>query len=487
MEEVLRLENVTQIKNERIKLKNINMHIFKGEIMGLVAINFLGQKELIELLCKNLPIHYGRIYYNETLVNSYNYSSHRLNRIAVIEKQSRLVEDLSVADNIFVLRKGFRKYLINRKLLYSQLRQFTNQLGMQIDGNVLVGNLSALEKNVVELLKAIVGGAKLIIIENISSQLGSKDLLQFQELLHYYATRGVSFLYICNHHEEAFKICDRMSIMENGQILKVFAKSEFTRENIKPFYISEYNRKKDTMSMLQEQKEILRFEQVHIKCMQGLNLRIIQGECVVIQDISNTVLRDIIDIMSGMNTSYSGTIYLQQQIYHVTKKQTAVKQGICFVDEYPTESMVFGEMSFMENLCFLLSEKIGGLGVTNKIRKSVIKEYESAIGDAIYQKNVLMLKRTSLYSMVYYRIHLYHPKVVFLVQPFSGADLYERMHIIHLIKQLKKKGITIVILAVNLSDSLMIADRLIMIEKGRFKDQYTSQEFEQFNQDATIS
>ena len=146
--------------------------------------------------------------------------------------------------------------------------------------------------------------------------------------------------------------------------------------------------------------------------------------------------------------------------------------------------MVFTEMTYLDNLCFLLFEKLGWVNVSFKIRKSVIREYEAILGDDIYAKDITDLRKSSLYSMIYYRIHLFHPKLVFIIQPFTDADLYGRLHILHLIKQLKKRGITIVILAVNLADSLLAADRLITIEQGSVSTEYTPQEFFKFGQDA---
>lgn len=85
-----------------------------GEIMGLIPINSQGQSWLFRLLCQNYPIDYGRIYIDNQLVNYYEHSNNNRNRVYIIEKQSKLIQDLTVSDNIFVLKRGFRKYIIER-------------------------------------------------------------------------------------------------------------------------------------------------------------------------------------------------------------------------------------------------------------------------------------------------------------------------------------------------------------------------------------
>ena len=283
--EILRVDKVTRVIDGVNVLDDFNLHIFQGEIMGLVCINAHGQKELVELLCQNLPIHYGRIYLNEIMVNNYVRSSLSINKVSVIEKQSRLVEDLTVIDNIFVLRRGFKKYFISKKMLGTQFKIYVKELNIDLDGNELILNLSSFEKSVIELLKAVVLGIKLIIIKDISNCVSATDLVKFQEILRYYCKQGFSFLYICNHHEEAFKICNRISLMENGKILKILGEKEFTTEKIKPYYTDYFNDSPKTKIENKLKKGILQFKNISTHHLKNMNFIIEKGKCVAILDI----------------------------------------------------------------------------------------------------------------------------------------------------------------------------------------------------------
>ena len=102
--EVLRLEKVTLREQGVTLLDNLNLHIFEGEIMGLVPIDTHGLTALCDLLRENLPLHYGYVFYREKLINTWRSPQPHYNRISVIQAKSCLVDGLSVADNIFVLR-----------------------------------------------------------------------------------------------------------------------------------------------------------------------------------------------------------------------------------------------------------------------------------------------------------------------------------------------------------------------------------------------
>ncbi len=108
----------------KIRLENFSMTIRAGEILGLVPVNNDGLETLFTLLKHNLPLHYGYIYYREKLVNEWSNPKGGANRISIIRTESSLAKDLTVADNIFVLRPGFRKWFMKPSLLRKQADRF---------------------------------------------------------------------------------------------------------------------------------------------------------------------------------------------------------------------------------------------------------------------------------------------------------------------------------------------------------------------------
>ncbi len=475
--EIIRLERVTQIVDGVTLLDQLNLHIFQGEIMGLVCINAQGLEALIRLLCQNVPIHYGYVYFQGNLVNNYEHSSMSVNKVSVIEQRSRLVEDLTVADNIFVLRRGFKQYLIHPRILEEQLTRFTEELNIHIDANELVANLSFFEKCVVELLKAVVTGAKLIVIRDISNFISASDLKIIHGLLRHYAAQGVSFLYVCNHHEEAFKICDHVSLMENGKVRKVLDQTNFHDEIIS-HYTLDFSRIDSPAIHKSGKNGILKFEHVFTETIKDMSFTVEKGECVVFLDMNNTALGDILRLMNNEMLPLSGKILLDGSDWK--ENGSRLKKELCFIEENPIRAMLFQEMSYLDNLCFLLDQKRPFLWTNPSIRKSVAQEYEPLIGEDIYADDITKLTPFSLYNLIYYKVHLYHPKVVICVQPFSGADMYLRHHLIGLINRLRERKIAVVILAVSVSDSLVVADRLMVIENGRLCREYHSEEFHFF-------
>lgn len=474
-EEILRIENLTQTLDGVTYLDNFNMQIYKGEVMGLIPINRQGKEELVELLCQNSPIDYGRIYINNELVNYYEHSTNSKNRVYVIDEQSRLIQDLTVSDNIFVLRRGFKKYVINNKVLRIQVNRFFKEMDVSIDPDELITNLTPFEQCIVELVKAIISGSYLIIISDITNILSIVDLSKLYSLIHFYSGKGYSFLFIGSHHEEIFEICDRVALMKDGSVIKVMDRQEMKSDLIKLYTISFDDTKTKTAGY--SGQGILEFEKVCTDNLKQMSFSIKKGECVVLFDTNNTIYNDLLELMNGDQQPESGRIIYRKQEYTQSISKKALENGIAVIVENATLKMIFYNLSYVDNLYFLVDKKMEKNILNRKIKRSIISEYEGLIGKEIHTEDLSKLGLTSLYNLVYYRIHLYNPNIVFCLQPFSGADMYLRKHIADLIRELKRKGITVIILAVNISDTLTVADRLLVIEQGFVVKEYSKEEF----------
>ena len=129
-EEILRFHSVSlKVKNEKV-LDDVSFCVTSGEVIGLLFRNDRGEKELKSLIQFNSHIHNGRIYFENNLVNNYYKSDLSANRVAVIQEEASLIPGLSIADNVFVMRRGFRKFHIKESVLENQLERALKETGI---------------------------------------------------------------------------------------------------------------------------------------------------------------------------------------------------------------------------------------------------------------------------------------------------------------------------------------------------------------------
>lgn len=480
-EEILRMERVTYREQGATLLENFNMTIWSGEILGLVPANHLGLSALVRLLRQNLPLHYGYVYYKEKLVNDWRFSNtgvsrSSFNRISVIQNKSCLAGGLTVADNIFVLRPGFRKRIMQPHILEEQLQPFLRDIGVEISAGAYVEELTIFERFVAELLKAVVAGNHLVILEDISTFISAAELEKLSAILRHYAEGGMSFLYIAAHFEEARQICSRTALMLNGQIIKYFQAADKAPD---PFFL---HCTKDFDRHVREQMELRPKPQGsravftarklcsdHIK---DLSFSAAPGECLVMQDLDNCMIQDMIPVLSGEVRPESGEILINDM-----PLSGKADRRMAIIQELPVHSMVFSNMSYLDNLCFTLDHRIKGVWGRNHIKKSLRQEYREILGEDVFDIPVDQLTEWQKYDLIYTRIVLQNPEIVFCVQPFKSAEVPLRIHIMELLERFLNKGVPVVIMAVNLADSLALADRLLQVGRGGQIKEYHRDEF----------
>jgi ribose transport system ATP-binding protein len=475
-EEVLRMDRITYREQGATALNHFCLDIDAGEIVGLIPINDTGMAALIRLLRQNLPLHYGYVYYRGRLVNHWQKSDLSYNRIGVIESRSGLADDLTVADNVFVLRQGFKKRVIRRKVLNRQLEPFLRETGVNLSADMCARDLSAFPRFITELVKAVVAGCRLIVLMEPASVISDARLSSLQRILRHYAAAGFSFLYVSRHYEEARQICTRAAIMVNGQIAKVVRTADTPPETLQCFGVEAYTQLVRRQERVKPQAvgtpPALRFSGLRCGRIRALDVSVGAGECVVLQDLNNHILSDLIALLGGARRPEAGNI-------DVGGKPLTRKRGrdIAVIQQQPAQTMLFPHMSYMDNLCFTLDHRLRDIWRRRAPRASVRRELAALLGEDVFDKPVESLSQKEKYDLIYTRVLLQRPRVAVCVQPFMGADVEQRMQIWTLMERLLEKGTAVLILAVNLADSLSLADRLIRVLGGKVQAVYRREDF----------
>lgn len=293
--EIFRMERVTYQENGVTFLKDFNLRIDEGEILGLIPVNGYGLNAFLKLLEVNVPLEDGYVYSRGEIINSWKDSRRTHNRISVIGAENRLVETLSVTDNIFVLRKGFRQEVIRTGLLRRQLLPFLADIGMDIPTDVPVERLTVFQRLVLELLRAVVFGQKFIVLNEIGELISYEELDKLHKILRHYAAQGFSFLYICLHYEEASRICERCAMMSHGRILKLLPCND--EESAERLYTAEYKKMvrvhmENRQEQLQKQRQAFAAEHLQGEYLRDLSFAVGAGSALPCRSSTTMFLRN---------------------------------------------------------------------------------------------------------------------------------------------------------------------------------------------------
>lgn len=461
--EIFRMINVITNSTEIANLDDMNLHIHQGEIIGLVPINGIGIEMLLETFSGSIPLQFGKIYINNIPLYNRNPDKRLLNKIYVLNQKRKLVDSLSVLENIFVLNKLPFTGLIHREPMILQYSWLMEEFSLNIPPEKLCENLSELDRCIVEILKAITQGSRLIILYGLSDILGDIHLEHFKQLLNLLTQKNYSFLYICSHHEESLNFCDRIVYMKDGRDIQTFDNDEIDSLRFLKFTNSLIYT--DCMINSPNPQVALQIRHLPTETTGEFSFEINQGECIVLYDETKELQNEFTEYLKDNHGSLLNLYEIYDCIRH-THLEKSIGRQIAVIGENPLSSMLFYDMSFVDNLCFRMEKKIKRLHITKVIKESLQKEYYPLIGDAIFAKSLNGLSASSLYDLVYYRVSLLNPKAVFIVQPFYNTDIHQKKHIQDLIHMLQKKKIAVIILSADYLDSASIANRRLVLSSN---------------------
>jgi len=470
--EVLHFARVTYKERDRILLRDFELSIMRGEIFGMLPVNAYGLSAFLRVLKYNPPLYYGQVYYGGKPVNSWRDMHRSTNGITVISDVSSLVEGQSVLTNVFVLRSGFRQYILNNKVLAKQLQMFLDDIGENISPYARAEELEVYERVVIEIIRAVVAGHRLIVLQEVGSFIGENQMEKLNKILRHYRDKGYSFIVISGHFEELKRICRRTALMSNGKILTILEGEEMKVS----LYPGEYSEK--VVQRLREHpekehpEELFELRKLSGNGIRNLSITVYRGEYLVIQPLENRIFDEISGMLFGGKEPEDGGFYLRGK-----RVKIEGLRSLAFIKEEPDETMLFKEMSYLDNLLFTVDHQVPSVWRKKGVARSVRQELSGFLGEEVFSKRIEELSQKERIELVYARIYLQKPDIVFCILPFKGADLSARMLIWELHELLLKRGMAIVVLTMNMADSLSLADRVVQIDENSSVREFTKKDF----------
>lgn len=461
--EILRIENITT-KEKGIKtLNDFFLNLYQGELLGVFVNSAKEKKHLIDLIYGNVEVERGRICYGNLPISYEDYVGIRKSKISLIQSTGKLIDDLTIADNIFVIRDKFGRYLIDKRVIFEQTKNLLEELNLAISPKKPVHLLSGFEKTVVEIAKAYGLGSKIIILKDLSSYLADSDLNQLIEIIERLKGNGISFIMIDSFTDILKKFSDRMFVMKNGRNVWTLKDEQINDDILKTYF---YSPKHEISCGTAIKNTIaLKFDHVSTDKLQPLSFEIRAGEMLSILDHDGSYIDEIIKVLNGENNSYQGSVFVGSRLFSSHGPWEAIKKELAFIVENPIETMLFKDITAIDNLCFASGNKVKTLWMNSKYRKSCIDNYERFFSKGALCARTESLSVYDLQKLVYLKWHLYNPKVVVCTRPFSSIDVELRGITSEMMELLQEKGIGILVLTSNYSEINSTGKKIVLRPK----------------------
>ena len=437
-EELLRLENASIYREEYEVLHNINFHLFDGEAVGLLVLYGAGGTKLCDVITGYVSLDKGYLYYQGKEIVFKSAHDARQKGIFRINRKAKLVPDLSIGENLFVINNYFRLKNVPKE---NQLKEMTEAICKKFEFELgdkhWIWELTRCEAICVELIKAYISEAKLIVINGISLT-SLEEVTVLATLIQKIVNKGCAVLWYAQSFDCLVSATERLYLIENGAILKSMEKKDYDKKTVERIlyrqdkaYICPNSVQKSNVilrffySFGQQKKEII------------LHQREILGICGLTDENESQIVNRL--FYEGIPYYFDGKFVSCTKVSQAMKRQ----MGIIFENEY-LDTIFYG-LSPEENLTLLLEKKWskGLFTLPKKIKKAIWSEFIKKYGlnpDKLHQESHLKL------MMLYYKWFLFQPKVLVLLHPFVSMDVKAIQIVMDAIVDISSKGGSVLIL-----------------------------------------
>ncbi|MCH4887952.1 sugar ABC transporter ATP-binding protein [Acidaminobacter sp. JC074] len=435
MKEKLRLENILAESGGIKLLDDFYMSLEEGQTLGIYIKEQRIKDILIDILDGvHTPLN-GYFYYDDKQVD-------RLSKIHVVEGRSKLIDGMTISNNIFVLRPGFKEQFISDKLLNQQAKRLLDELGIDLDPRLKINQLTNFEKVQIELAKAYGLGHEVIILKDLSAYYSDAELEELNDLMDYMISKSKSFVIIDSFYDILSKFSSQVIWVKNGKN-KWVIKDQLPDAFLKELVIeSSHDEEIDDLP-------VLSFVDVNCQVIKDFKLSIHRGEVINIFDRDGEHLNCLTDMILGRIRPSSGKIVFKDSEIKIKNLDYAIDKGIGFIGVNPTVNTLFPDLTCLDNLCYLVSRKVKNFWMLNRYKKSILAKFKDKFDDmdaSIYIDDMSIFDRQRL---VYYRWLAYKPDVVIVQRPFTSVDQMLRQLTYDLINELSSQGISVILMSVN--------------------------------------
>ena len=450
-------------------LNNVGFSVAEGEVRALVGENGAGKSTLMKILNGNYKKDSGAILIDGKEVDITDPQVADAHGITIIFQELNLVDELSIAENIFAGRLAKKGKLVNWKELNEKAKVLLNRISFDVDPRKLVGSLTVAEKQMVEIAKALSRNSRIILMDEPSATLTKKELDALFQIIRDLKKSGIAVIYISHRMEEIFEICESVTVMRDGQIIGTRDIDKVSSDELVEMMVGREVNSAFPKRAAQIGEEILRVENLCRKDRkQNVSFNLHRGEVLGIAGLVGAGRTEIMRAIFGVDYINSLDVYIDGKKVKITNPAAAKKHGIAFLTEDRKVEGLTLDFSVKSNVVAanLGSIATGGIFTNKKLENKIADEYiaKTSIKTPHRNQKVGNLSGGNQQKVVVSKWLNTDPDILIMDEPTRGIDVGAKREIYEIINDLVAQGKAIILISSELPEVLGMSDRVLVMK-----------------------
>ncbi len=455
-------------------LKDVNFSILPGEVHALMGENGAGKSTLIKVLTGIHKRDAGTIKLKGEEVSFSNPKQAEREGIVVIHQELNIIPHLTVTQNMFLGRElTFGKSgILKMKEMKKQTLQNLERLGASnIDPDEEAGNLSVGKQQMIEIARAMSTDAKMIIMDEPTAALTEREIENLFQVVNSLREQGVSIVYVSHRMEEIFQICDRITVLRDGEYVGTEKINETSFEAIVKMMVGRELGERFPDRTSQVGDVVLQVQDLAREGLfENVSFDVHKGEILGVAGLMGAGRTEIMEAVFGSRKKSGGNIYLNGNPLKIKHPQDAIQEGIGFITEDRKDEGLVLDLSIRENIALTNMKAISDKGwISSTKEKRLIDDLieKLHVRTTGREQDVRSLSGGNQQKVVVAKWLGIQPKVLILDEPTRGVDIGAKKEIYHIMNELTEQGVAIIMVSSELPEVLGISDRIMVIHEGK--------------------
>lgn len=484
MDAILEMKHIRKCFSSTVALDDVELNVYPGEIRGLIGENGSGKSTISTIAAgmqkadKGEMTFLGQPWQPKSMIDALHKG------IGIIVQESGTIAGITVAENIFLAEVDqFRiwggKGPVNRKAMNKAADEVLDNIGVHhVRGAMLMGALDFQTRKLVEIAKVVMKSPQILIVDETTTALSQEGRETLYNIMNTYRNEGRAVIFISHDLDEIMDVCDTLTVLRDGHLIRTFRKEEFDADQIRTSMIGrelkgDYYRGDFTPSHMD--KVTLIAEHIAVPgVLEDVSLQLRKGEIVGIGGLSHCGMHNLGKILFGAEHAASGKVTVNGTV--ITNEALAMKQGIGYVaKDRDLESLTLSA-SIRDNISIAGMERfaVGNfLVLGGKEKRYVDQQIETlSIKCADRDQQVSQLSGGNKQKVVFGKWIGRDSDILILDCPTRGVDIGVKRAMYQLMVELKNAGKSILMISEELPELMGMSDRLIIMKDGRIMKEF---------------
>ena len=468
---ILKMSNIQKRFGGVHALNDVGLTLKRGEVHALVGENGAGKSTLVKILIGLYKPDSGEINLHGENVDFKSVKDGQNRGISMIFQEFNQINVMTVMENIYLGREPKTKSgAVDFKKMYRDSKELLSKLGVNLDPKVYIRDLTVAKHQLVEIVKAISLNAEIIIMDEPTSALSHKEIEYLHNMIRTLKAQGKTIVYISHKMEEIYSVCDRVTVLRDGQFIFTGEVSEVSESDLIFMMVD-----RKVSELFPKQKSEIGDVMLEVKNLtvpgkfKDISFELRKGEILGVAGLMGAGRTELVETIVGKRQPSEGEIFLYGKAIRNRIPEDAIRRGIAMVPEDRKNDGVFLRLDIMNNILMSSLKKCQkGLSINKKLEKKYYDEYKEKLEIKASSCNQVCMNLSggNQQKVAVARVLNADPEIVILDEPTRGIDVKTKSEIHRLMSNLASTGKAVLMVSSELPEILGMSDRILVLHEG---------------------